>query len=222
MRLGRFLYCGPSTSLPNSRQAFSLNTHFPVTNARCSVRTFPIHIIPSLQVSNIPAMASPVSIGDVIMLSKLAFRLGHAFTSGRKSAPAEFQEVQNQLYSLSKALEFLVTHKTTHSGDDSNSCENTAATCRQEIDQHDEFLGQLIINCRKTLSHLESLVDKYSELTSDCEEPGSIGRKKWRTEMKDNWKRIRWTIEGGNLDELRGNLAVHINSLNLAVSAINK
>jgi hypothetical protein len=123
---------------------------------------------------------------------------------------------------LSKALEFLVTHKTTRSGDDSNSCENTAATCRQEIDQHDEFLGLLIKNCRKTLSHLESLVDKYSELTSDCEEPGSIGRKKWRTEMKDNWKRIRWTIEGGNLDELRGNLAVHINSLNLAVSAINK
>jgi hypothetical protein len=57
-------------------------------------------------------MAMPVSISDAILLFKMACRLDNAFTSRRKSALAEFQEVENQLYSLSKALEILVEHKT--------------------------------------------------------------------------------------------------------------
>jgi hypothetical protein len=49
-------------------------------------------------------MALPVSIGDVIAMAKLAKTIALAFTKGRKSAPAEFREVENQLYSLSTAL----------------------------------------------------------------------------------------------------------------------
>ncbi|KAF7533247.1 hypothetical protein G7Z17_g13540 [Cylindrodendrum hubeiense] len=52
-------------------------------------------------------MTSPISIGDAYLLAKLALKLGHAFTKGRKSAPAEFREVENQLYSLSAALSAL-------------------------------------------------------------------------------------------------------------------
>ncbi len=53
-------------------------------------------------------MASPVSIGDLMMLSSLAWRIGSAFTSGRAGAPAEFQEVENELISLKTALGVLL------------------------------------------------------------------------------------------------------------------
>ncbi|KAI1204995.1 uncharacterized protein F4807DRAFT_454253 [Annulohypoxylon truncatum] len=45
------------------------------------------------------------SIGDVVMMAQIAWKLAQAFTKGRKSAPAEFCEVENQLYSLSATLE---------------------------------------------------------------------------------------------------------------------
>lgn len=41
------------------------------------------------------------------MLSQLAWKLGCAFTSGRSGAPSEFQEVENELTSLTKAITLL-------------------------------------------------------------------------------------------------------------------
>lgn len=61
-------------------------------------------------------MASPVSIGDLMMLSSLAWKIGSAFTSGRAGAPAEFQEVENELQSLKTSLGVLLD---TLSGDHS-------------------------------------------------------------------------------------------------------
>jgi hypothetical protein len=49
-------------------------------------------------------MASPVSIGDAILLAKIAFNIGKAFTSGAKSAPNEFLEIQSLLTSISESL----------------------------------------------------------------------------------------------------------------------
>ena len=168
-------------------------------------------------------MALPVSIGDGILLSTLAFRLGRAFTSGRKSAPAEFQEVQNQLFSLSKALEVLASYQKKVFGVEEDSSIDTT-TCRdgKEIGQHGDVIGLMVSNCRATLGHLEMIVEKYMELKSDSEEPGQVDRKSWGQELRQNWKKIRWTAEGGDLEKLRGNLAVHINGLNLAISALNR
>lgn len=42
-----------------------------------------------------------------MLLSQLAWKIGCAFTSGRQSAPAEFQEVENELTSLTKAITLL-------------------------------------------------------------------------------------------------------------------
>lgn len=57
-----------------------------------------------------PTMSMPVSIGDILLLSKIAYQIGVAFTSGRKSAPREFAEVENQLFALSTALEVLTQY----------------------------------------------------------------------------------------------------------------
>lgn len=42
-----------------------------------------------------------------MLLSSLAWKIGRAFTSGRSGAPAEFQEVENELDSLKKSITML-------------------------------------------------------------------------------------------------------------------
>ncbi|ORX92296.1 hypothetical protein BCR34DRAFT_608854 [Clohesyomyces aquaticus] len=51
-------------------------------------------------------MGTP-SIGDILMLSQLAWKIGRAFTAGRRGAPAEFLEVEAEINGLAKALKLL-------------------------------------------------------------------------------------------------------------------
>jgi hypothetical protein len=52
-------------------------------------------------------MAMTPSIGDILMLSQTAWRIGRAFTQGKKSAPAEFAEVEREADGLSEALQLV-------------------------------------------------------------------------------------------------------------------
>jgi hypothetical protein len=153
------------------------------------------------------------------MLSELAYHLAHAFTSGRKSAPAEFQEVQNQLYTLGGALDVLASDGPK---DLSSSQVAVAEAAEGKADKQDEIIERMILNCRTTLQHLELLVDKYMEINPEAKGSGQTGLRKWREDMKRNWKKIKWTTEDGDLNKLRNNLAVHINGLNLALSAMHR
>ncbi|EON69138.1 hypothetical protein W97_08324 [Coniosporium apollinis CBS 100218] len=159
-------------------------------------------------------MAFSVSIGDILLLSRLAYRLGQTFTSGRNSAPAEFHEVQNQLYSLHDALNYLADQDETTSGI------NHDGTASSTVAPPDGVLGRMVANCRGTLDHLEKVVETYTELDPDVVQPKDTDRRRWR--FKENWKKIKWTTEGGNLDKLKQSLAIHLNALNLAVAARNR
>jgi hypothetical protein len=86
----------------------------------------------------------------------------------------------------------------------------------------DGVLDQMISNCRMTLKHLEEIVDKYMVIDPSAANQCLTGLKSWRQDVKKNWKKIRWTAEGGDLDKLRSNLAVHINGLSLALSAMHR
>jgi hypothetical protein len=153
------------------------------------------------------AMAFQISIGDALMLSRLAYDIALAFTSGRKSAPAEFQEVQNQLYSLSTALE---SFKSLSTGDEKH-------TDQRPVDG----ISAIIQNCHMTLKHLELLVNKYMVI-QDQDDKSKPHKRQWCAEISKNWKKVRWTREGGDLAKLQHNLGVHINSLNLAVAVTNR
>jgi hypothetical protein len=166
------------------------------------------------------ALPSPLSIGDIILLSQIAYGLAHAFSSGRKSAPAEFQEVQNQLYTLGSALGFLAKHPKPLS--DSGVGGKETVEEQKEAGEQDDILERMISNCRGTLSHLEMLVNKYMEIDPNAKDLAQTGLRRWQQDMKRNWKKIRWTTEGGDLDKLRKDLAVHINGLNLALSAMHR
>jgi len=167
------------------------------------------------------ALPSPLSIGDIILLSQIAYSLARTFSSGRKSAPAELQEVQNQLYTLGSALGFLAKHPTKGLSDSGVSGKEIVEEQR-EADEQDDILERMISNCRGTLSHLELLVDKYMEIDPNAKDPAQTGLKRWQQDVKRNWKKVRWTTEGGDLDKLRKDLAVHINGLNLALSAMHR
>lgn len=49
----------------------------------------------------------PLSVGDILMLSQTAWKIGRAFTQGKKSAPSEFSEVERESNGLSDALKLV-------------------------------------------------------------------------------------------------------------------
>ncbi|KAF2184897.1 hypothetical protein K469DRAFT_175445 [Zopfia rhizophila CBS 207.26] len=162
-------------------------------------------------------MAVPISVGDAILLSRIAYNLGKAFTSGRKSAPAEFTEIQDLLYTLSGALKLLARDLPDHAvGKGQRSSEQGT----EEINEEDALLSQMIVSCRTTLSYLNVLVEKYMDLDTNATHQSN--ERHWKDEIRKNWKKILWTKEGGDISKLKVTLSAHINGLNLAVGAINK
>lgn len=149
-------------------------------------------------------MASPFSIGDALLLAKIAWKLGKAFRKGRKSSISEFREVENQLYGLSAALSALHDSGLARDGD-----------CR-------EALCSMLENCNGTLSHLQSVVDKYGTLGETREETGGPVFKRWSSRLQRDWQAIKWTTEGGDPANMRDQLMVHVNSLNLIMGVTNK
>ncbi|KAI8411179.1 hypothetical protein FOFC_07773 [Fusarium oxysporum] len=167
-------------------------------------------------------MASPVSIGDAFLMAKLAFRIGQAFTKGKKSAPAELREVESQLYSLSAALNALTAaRKSGHSApllvDRSELPQNAPPHYK---DNQDIILGMLG-SCNDTLAHLQSIVVKYG-IISTTADPSHAQVKRWSHKLKADWKRIAWTTEGGDLAALKSDLTIQTNSLNLILGSTNQ
>ncbi|KAF7503478.1 hypothetical protein GJ744_003707 [Endocarpon pusillum] len=161
-------------------------------------------------------MASPISFGDAYLMGKLALRLGQAFTKGRKSAPAEFREVESQLHSLSQALCALREAKNEAGAGIAVAPSRTNATSQGGQKRDEEPLNAILRSCDECLKHLERVVEKYSCIIEarDSQQPRL---KQWTRDIKINWKKIAWTTEGGDLNTLRSQLTVHTNALNLVL-----
>ncbi|KAI0120916.1 hypothetical protein F4776DRAFT_232491 [Hypoxylon sp. NC0597] len=159
-------------------------------------------------------MSFTPSIGDVVLMTQIAWKLAQAFTKGRKSAPAEFCEVENQLYSLSAALEAI--RKAQERGDlDVGTTYPKSGSLRGK----DEPCGQSTIdnilqNCMDILKHLEGIVKKYSVILQPTAS-SARGVRSWNQYVIRNWRKIEWTTEKGDLSTLRNQIMMHTNSLNL-------
>ncbi|KAJ8132907.1 hypothetical protein O1611_g719 [Lasiodiplodia mahajangana] len=151
-------------------------------------------------------MSFQLSIGDGILLAQIAWKLAQAFTKGRHSAPAEFLEVENELYSLSSALTAALTER-----------DSLIVATESQAKTAQDVFGRVIQNCSKTLTHIEHIVNKYVAITTP-DDPTKPRRERWSSAIVKNWKKIEWTTEKGNLDALRNQLTVHINSLNLFIN----
>ncbi|KAL5345585.1 hypothetical protein ACLOAV_009339 [Pseudogymnoascus australis] len=154
-------------------------------------------------------MSFGIGIGDIVLLSDLAHRLGTTLTSGRKGATAEFQEVQNQLFAIGKALSFASAILESPKSSDGD----------QTVAPEDEILVRMIENCGVTLKHLDGVLKKYPELRADAVQVDEKTHHKWVEEFKVNIRKIKFTTEGTGLDKLRGSLGIHVTALNLAITA---
>lgn len=164
-------------------------------------------------------MASPVSFGDAVTMAKIAWRIAHAFTKGRKSAPAEFREVENQLYSLSAAL----TAFKDLCGDDVAAVmiDPSKLPARFQKEEQDgmQTVSGIMDSCNETLKHLEKMVEDYGVVASP-KDPKKSRLQRWSNELVKNYKKVAWTTEAGDLAALRSKLMVHTNSLDLVLGII--
>ncbi|KAG6355043.1 hypothetical protein INS49_004124 [Diaporthe citri] len=155
------------------------------------------------------SLASPLSVGDAILLGKIAYEVGKAFSSGAKSAPAEFTEVQSLLFSMGDALDLV--SKTFRGRTEQDVQEETAAK-----------LDGILENSQTVLKSLEHFVDKYSVLeASQASISGANSARVWKREILKNFKKVAWTAEGEGIVKLKQTLTAHVQALNLAVAAMN-
>lgn len=196
------------------------------------------------------SLASPLSVGDIILLGKIAYSIAKALSTGVKSAPAEFVEVQTLLFSLKEAFDSLA---------------RTLLEIPRNEDGHElgrqPELSRTLNSCRDVLSHLESFVDKYSVLdpaardvsvrdsgkrethrdtghgnaddgnasqgdSSQQYAPEESAKqqnrtRKFREDFKRSWKKVAWTKEGGDIGKLKQTLIAQTNALQLIVAVYN-
>lgn len=155
------------------------------------------------------SLASPLSIGDAILLANIAYKVGKAFSTGAKSAPAEFAEVQSLLFSIGDALDLV----------------GKTIAARHEQEAPEEAVVKLdgiLRNCQSVLKSLEHFVDKYSVLdSSQASSSSATGARVWKRDILKSFKKVAWTTEGEGIAELKQTLTAHVQALNLAVTALN-
>lgn len=156
-------------------------------------------------------MAGIPSIGDILMLSQLAWKIGCAFTSGRAGAPAEFREVENELHGLTKALTLLA-----------EALDQDDSIISRADERTKEGLDKILECCRQTLENLNSFVSQYQEIKKPDGPGGMTTQRSWKRLLVRNYKTICWTGEGGNIQALRSMLHMHVNSISLTMQALHR
>jgi hypothetical protein len=149
------------------------------------------------------AMAMTPSVGDILMLSQTAWRIGRAFTQGKKSAPAEFAEVEREAEGLSEALQ-LVAETLNSNGSILDKAEDTTKSA----------VSTILDSAQRTLSDLESFVARYRIIKPQT------GERSWSDLVLTNYKTIKWTTEGGDISALRDMLHIHTSTINLTMQAL--
>ncbi|XPS99103.1 hypothetical protein M3J09_008285 [Ascochyta lentis] len=155
-------------------------------------------------------MAVP-NVGDILMLSQVAWKIGRAFTAGREEAPAELHAVETDITGLSHALKQLA--ETLHA--DANS---------SLISQSDRRVQQgvaiITSTCQRTVHDLDSLLDRYQTIRKHRTVGGFAIERSWSDLVLAQYKTIIWTAEGGSLHDLSSLLQMHTTCIRLLAEAI--
>ncbi|KAH7558423.1 hypothetical protein J3E72DRAFT_24370 [Bipolaris maydis] len=163
-------------------------------------------------------MSFGFSIGDIILLSQLAYGLYSSISSGRKAASRDLKELEDVLFSLKCALD--------HLGEASKDL--LARPDRYGGAKFKEKLDAMINACASTLQELETTTEKYRSVESAAVENAAAnkGKAKLRTldDMKKsiqvNWHRVRWDYEKQSLQQYREKLKSHTDAINLILTSM--
>lgn len=142
--------------------------------------------------------------------SQVSWRLTCAFAASRANAPLQFQEVENELKSLTHSL-------TTFAGSldqDGSLLERTDIKTKTGI-------ASILGSCSQSLDNLDTLVNSYQD-THRVEQPGGAKdiQRSWRSYFLTNYQTIIWTTEGGNIQSLKKMLTIHTLSVMIAIDAL--
>lgn len=143
------------------------------------------------------------SIGDVLMLSQVAWRTGRAFVpkgGNRKAAPREFVDVEDELNRLAKALKRLA---------ESLFSEDTEAFVLDSDRSSQEGIAAILLSCKRTLDDLESYIEQYQVIRKKKTAGGYTVERSWSDLVFSNFANMIWTAEGGSIYTLREMLAMH-------------
>ena len=158
-------------------------------------------------------MSFGFSIGDIILCSQITYRLFVAATSGRKHAPRGLRELEDILIGLNCSLNHL--QRT-----------SIAVLSDHVADEVQDQLGFMLHSCRRTLEDLETTTAKYFEagkrpaLTSDCQKGPRLSSHGIVTQVKKQWRRFVWDLQGESLTKYRRKLQSHTDALNLFLGTL--
>ncbi|EUC44955.1 hypothetical protein COCMIDRAFT_37284 [Bipolaris oryzae ATCC 44560] len=163
-------------------------------------------------------MSFGFSIGNIILLSQLAYSLYSSISSGRKAASRDLKELEDVLFSLKCALD--------HLGEASKDV--LARPDRHGRTYFKEKLDAMINACASTLKELEAMTEKYRSVETAAVENAATnkGKAKLRTldDMKKsiqvNWHRVRWDYEKQSLQQYREKLESHTDAINLILTSM--
>lgn len=130
------------------------------------------------------SLQSPLSVGDIILLGKIAYKEARALSSGSKSAPAEFAKV---LFSLKESFDLLSQTLTERDRSGEGSEPQNPGESRSE---RQPGLANILTSCRDVLVHLEGFVEKYSVLDSTTEGQQEPRTRTLREDLKKSWKKV--------------------------------
>jgi hypothetical protein len=174
-------------------------------------------------------MSFGFSVGDILLVSQLAYKLYSTVTSGRRAAARDLKELEDVLFSLRCALDHLGKAAKDISAAASNRQDASGVDMRQKLDT-------MIVSCRTTLEELDSMTKKYREAAAQGESNAvdaaadlsaiglSTSPNKKRSmpqvkqKLRENWMKMRWDVERNSLSEYRVKLQAHTDAINIVLN----
>jgi hypothetical protein len=161
------------------------------------------------------------SIGDIVLMSQVAYRLYTAATTGRDAAGKDLKELSNALFGLHCALDHLGKTTKQISARAFNRPNSEARDLQTK-------LNLIIDSCASTLEELDKSTKKYRDISCSTEidnrvetvagNPRQRTVERWRKELKVQWYRVLWDFKGKSLSEYRERLHSHTAVINVLLN----
>ncbi|KAF2868292.1 hypothetical protein BDV95DRAFT_630526 [Massariosphaeria phaeospora] len=151
------------------------------------------------------------SIGDILMLSQVAWKIGRAFTAGRKGAPSEFLDVETQINRLAKALKLLA---------EAIFADTDDSVLKQADKDIQDGVVTTLNSCQRTINDLDSLTDQYQVTKKHRTVGGFAIERSWSDMVLAEYKAMIWTTDGGSIQTLRDMLQMHTSTISLIMQAL--
>jgi hypothetical protein len=153
------------------------------------------------------------SIGDILLLSQTAWKLGRAFTAGRTHVPADFRDVELEINALAKALKLLA---------EALFAESDNSLLRQADVKTEHGFATIVNSCSRAVYDLESLLDQYQVVKKTRNSGGFAVERSWSDMVLAQYNTMMWTTDGGNLQNLRHLLHMHATTITLTMRALQR